>query len=296
MERYSLDDLRLFLAVARRRSFVTAATQLGMPTSTLSRRIARLETATGCRLFHRTSRRVALSHEGEQLVSRAGGLLDELSAIGDDILDAGPRLRGTVRVTAPVVTGAEWVAPVAMALAQRYPELRVQLRLTNQLVDLVDGQVDIAVRLGPLRQRGLIARKLRTAAYAFVAAPAFVERELAGKTRITLEQLANLRAVAPSETVHWRLRTGARTVTMRPKTRFVADDPRVILEAAAAGLGTAYAPEELVARFGARLVPLTVVDHTPESRSMYIVYPARNVAPRVRVMIDWLLDHARARG
>lgn len=290
MERYSLDDLRLFSAVARRQSFVRAAAELRVPPSTLSRRLAALEVALGTRLLQRTSRRVALTHEGEKLLEKAGPLLDELVRVADGAGSA-ETPHGTVRVTAPVVSGAEWVAPALVRLARQHSDLRIELRLTNEVVNLLDARIDVAVRAGPLAPSGFVARRVRTVAYAFYAAPAFVERRLAGASRLTVAALAQLPAIFMREQRVWRLRTTrGRLREVAPPPCFIVNDPRVALAAAADGLGVIVAAEEMAARHGPALVPLRCVGHTLEPRSLFVVTPARAAMPvRTRVVVEALL-------
>src|SRR5262245_28511518 len=107
----SLDDVRLFVAVARERSFASAARRIGVPTSTLSRRIAALEDALGVRLLHRTSRSVGLTGDGGRLLARAGGVLDELLAALDRAADREAEPAGRIKITAPVLTGSTRIAP-----------------------------------------------------------------------------------------------------------------------------------------------------------------------------------------
>ena len=284
------------MAVARRRSFIEAAAELRTPPSTLSRRIASLETATGQRLLERTSRRVSLTHEGEELVARAGPLLDEVVRAADATLSGIRAPRGTVRVTAPVVSGAEWVSAALLRLAKRHPDLRIELRLTNEVIGLVDARIDVAVRAGPLAPSRFVARRLQTFSYSLFASAPFVERHLAGVARVTTDELAALPGILVREGGAWRLKPARGPVRkIAPAARFVVNDPRVALEAAAEGLGVVCAADDMAKRHSPALVQLRCAGYAIEPRSLFVVTPANKaMPPRTRVVVDALVEEARA--
>ncbi|HEX8539378.1 MAG TPA: LysR family transcriptional regulator, partial [Cystobacter sp.] len=155
-----LEDLRLFAAVARHLSFVEAARKLGVPTSTLSRRVANLEEALGARLLQRTSRRVGLTEEGARLLERAGPLLDALASVLDRTVDREEEPAGRLRVTAPVLTGSQRIAPALFAFAAKHPRISVELTLTNARVSLIEEGYDLAFRIGPIQDAELVARRI----------------------------------------------------------------------------------------------------------------------------------------
>lgn len=282
-ETKSLDDLRLFLSVARRSSFADAARREAMPTSTLSRRIAALEASLGTRLLQRTSRSVVLTHEGAQLVERTGALLDSLESA---FSGAGDAPAGTLRVTAPVVSGAERIAPALFAFVERYPAVKLELQLTNALVDVFDERIDLAFRVGPIADSRLVARRLWRSPFVLAASPAFIRRELGQRTTVGRDELERLPAVVnrPSP---WRLLRKGRVEELRPHVRVQVNDPRVGMDAAMRGLGVLCAQEELVRRAGSRLQRLTVKGATFEPRELFAVFPSRSLMPaRVRMALD----------
>lgn len=297
----SLDDLRLFVAVARERSFVIAARRSGVPTSTLSRRIAALEDALGVRLLHRTSRSVGLTSEGERLVARAGGVLDELSAALDGAADRDAEPAGRLRVTAPVHTGATRIAPILFGFAAAHPRVTLELDLSNRMVSLIDDGYDFAIRVGPIRDRELIARRLWPVPQQLLASPAFVRERLAGRTRVTRDQLAAQPAIV-TRAPGWRLvRRDGSIDEVRGKDRIVVNDPRVALAAAAAGLGVVCTSPDAGGAPGPHgappgLVELTVTGRRTETRDLFAVYPSRAHQPaRVRAALAWLFAAVDAR-
>jgi len=295
--RATLDDVRLVLEVARLGSFVAASRRTGVPTSTVSRAVARVEEALGVRLLHRTSRRLALTEEGTRLVARASPLYAELEAVMDGAIDRDPEPAGRLRITAPVVTGASLIAPALVGFAARYPRVEVELRLTNAVLSLVDEEIDIGIRSGPIRDAELIARRLLTMEYLLAASPAFVRDHLRGRPRVTIKALTALPAIAGSPQGPWRVRRRDGSIDeLRPRAHFAVNDPRVAIEAARAGLGIVRAPVALIAREGAALTPLALTGATLEPAELFAVYPSRHLVPaRVRAALDWLFAHVAPR-
>ncbi|WP_437563517.1 LysR family transcriptional regulator [Sorangium sp. So ce542] len=289
----SLEDVRLFAAVAHHLSFVEAARRTGVPTSTVSRRVALLEEALGVRLLQRTSRRVGLTGEGARLLERAGPLLDELGSVLDRLADREDEPAGRLRVTAPVMTGAQRIAPALSAFAARHPRLTVELTLTNAVVPLVEEGVDLAFRAGPVQDAELVARRLWSLPYALAASPRFVQEALRGRTRLARASLGGLPAVLSRAGAAWRLRRRDGSIEeVRPRARFCVNDPRAAIAAAAQGLGVVCAPREVIAQHGEALVELTVTGRTVEPRELFAVYPSRRLLPaRVRLALDWVIRH-----
>ncbi|APR76425.1 Transcriptional regulator, LysR family protein [Minicystis rosea] len=280
-----IGDLPLFVAVARASSFVEAARRTGTPTTTVSRAVARLEEALGVRLFQRTSRHVSLTADGERLLARVGPLAEELGSVLDEVKEGSIGLSGRLRVTAPVLTGSGRVARALASFAAMHPRLEIELHLSNAVVDLVAQGFDLGLRAGPIASSGLFARRLWSVPFALGASRAFVERELGGRALVTTEQLTSLPAVTTRTSVRFRSDTGEiSTIRLRP--RFRVNDPRVAVDTAARGVGLVCAPREAVLAAG--LVELATPLGPPEPRSIYAVFPSRNLPKRVRAAIDWI--------
>jgi DNA-binding transcriptional LysR family regulator len=294
----SLDDLGLFVAVARERSFASAARRTRVPTSTLSRRVAKLEDALGVRLLHRTSRSVGLTGDGERLLARAGGSLDDLLAALDRTADREDEPAGRLKITAPVLTGSTRIAPILFAFAAAHPRVAVELDLSNAVASLVEDGYDLAIRVGPIRDRELIARRLWRVSQQFLASPSFVRERLAGRTRLTRDQLEAQPAII-TRAAGWRLvRRDGSIDEVRGTDRIVVNDPRVAIAAAAAGLGVVCTSPDAAAAAGLAgippgLVELTIVGRRTELRELFVVYPSRVHQPvRVRALLAWLLASA----
>jgi len=298
LETIDLMDVRLFVAVAERASFVGASRKTRVPTSTLSRAVARLEDSLGVRLLHRTSRRVSPTQEGAWLLSRAAPLVAELSDVLADMGERDEEPAGRLRVTAPVVTGSEQIARALTAFAAAHPRVTVELHLTNAVVNLVEAGFDLAFRAGPITDPDLIARQLWTGRFALAAAPAFIKKAFKGQRVISAEKLLAAPAVVTQPGVVWRFVAPQGNVReLVPRESFVVNDPRVAIEAAKAGLGIVRAPRDLIEREKHALVILNCELGEPEGREVFAVYPSRRLVPRrVRAAIDWVLREQRGRG
>jgi LysR family transcriptional regulator AphB len=289
----SLDDVRIFLAVAQYSSFVEAARRTGVPTSTVSRRVAQLEEALGKRLLQRTSRRVGLTHEGERLRERAGPLLEGLASVLDKAADREEEPAGRLRVTAPVSTGAQRIAPALFSFAAQHPRLTLELRLTNAMVSLVEEGFDLAFRVGPVQDAELVARRMWSAPFALAASPRFVRQVLRGRTQLDRDSLGEVPAILTQPGGSWRLRRRDGSIEeFRPRERISVNDPRVAISAAAEGLGVVCAAKESIEQQGPALTQLTVTARTIEPRELFAVYPSRRQLPaRVRLALDWVAKH-----
>lgn len=289
-ETMGLTDVHLFLAVAKQTSFVGAARKTGVPTSTVSRAVARLEESLGVRLLQRTSRHVSTTQEGAWLLARAAPLVDELGEVLAAVGERDEEPAGKLRVTAPIVTGSEQIARALTAFAVAHPRVSVELQLTNSVVNLIDAGFDLAFRAGPIADGDLIARKLWTARFALAASPSFVKRELKGRPRVSAKRLAALPAVVSRAGMAWKF-IGPKGATgeVMPRDCFTVNDPRVAVEAAKAGIGIVRAPRDLLERQGRALTLLECELGEPEGREMYAVYPSRRLVPlRVKAAIEWV--------
>ncbi|HET9956578.1 MAG TPA: LysR family transcriptional regulator [Polyangiaceae bacterium] len=286
-----LEDLAVFVLVARATSFARAAQRAGLSTSSVSRAVARLEAKLGVRLLQRTSRTVACTEEGRQLCLQAGPLVDELQQALVLAADRRSQPVGVLRVTAPAFTGATRVASALAAFALAYPEISVELDATNTTRNLIEDGYDLAIRVGPVTDGDLVARKLWD-----VESALFVSRELIAPRppyRVERAALERAPAVVTRASSVWRfLAPDGSRVEITPNARFVVNDPRAAVEAARQGLGYVLAPADAVSERDRALVRVRPSFGEPESREVFAAYPSRRLLPvRVRLALDWLAKH-----
>nr|WP_232244685.1 LysR substrate-binding domain-containing protein [Pseudomonas citronellolis] len=172
----NLEDLAVFVQVARRASFAAAASELGMSTAFISKRIRLLEQNLGVRLLHRTTRRVSVSEDGERVYHWALRILDSVQRMGDEVSALHREPSGQLRIASSLGLGRRFVAPALSELAARYPQLDIRLDVHDRLVDLVAEGVDLDIRVGNEIAANLIAKPLAKNRRVLCAAPAYLER------------------------------------------------------------------------------------------------------------------------
>lgn len=279
------DGLRVLVLAAQAGSLSAAARRLEMTPMAASRRLAALEQQLGVRLMHRTTRSVSLTPEGEQFLPHAQAMIEIEQAARASLAPAEQGASGLLRVTAPAAFGRKIVAPMIPRLLDENPELRVDLELTDSVVDIVAAGIDVAVRIGRLRDSSLIARRLAPNPRVICAAPSYIAR--AGIPR-TVDDLADHECIVLSGIQSWSFEADGRVREVRVGGRFGSSSIDAVHATCLGGLGLALLSAWDVAdeiRSGA-LVPIELDAALPEARSIWAVFPsARLVPPKLRVFI-----------
>jgi len=226
------EDWRVFVQVATHKSFAQAARTLGRSPQAITRAVAALETRLGTRLLHRTTRSVALSHDGERYLERARRLVAELDALESP--DAQAELRGALTITAPVLFGQQHVVPIVTGFLARHPAVTARLSLLDRVVSLADEGVDLAVRIGEPPDSALLARKLGHVRVVLAASPAYLAE--AGTPR-ALEALAKHACIVVMGLTPIPDRWAFERRTVKVAPRLVVNTAQAAIDAALAGLG-----------------------------------------------------------
>jgi LysR family transcriptional regulator for bpeEF and oprC len=284
--------LLAFVRTVEAGNFSGAARLLGATPSAVSKSVAKLEARLGVRLLQRSTRSVSLTDEGTAYYERVSRLVRELEE-ADESVQGPSEPRGSLRVSAPIDLGRLALAPWAGAFITRFPELRLELLLTDRNVDLVREGVDVAIRVGPLTDSTLIARSLARMPFVVCAAPSYLEAHGTPRELEDLGQHNCLRYLSSGRPTDWAFLDNGVSKTVSVTGTFDTDDGGALVAAACAGAGIAY-----VFRFQVQmhfstgaLLPLFQQFTTPVL-PVYAVYThARHVSPRVRAWIDFLTDH-----
>ena len=291
----SLELLTSFACAARHRSFARAARELGTSPSAVAKNVARLESQLKFRLFHRTTRRVALTPDGELLQERCRRVLEEVAELEGAAARTGKPARpsGTLKLDVPMVYGRRVVLPVLAKLRHRYPDLAFDVRFSDRIADVVGDGLDAVIRVGTLNDSSLVARRIGWQRMWTGASPAYLRRH---GTPVRPEDLQQhqchvFRIPTSRKEWPWRFRVGSRDVVLRPVTQVWFDDGEALVAAAVAGLGLVHVPsymtEQDVAR--GRLVEVLSAMR-PQLMPISIVYPGPRQAPlRLRVLIESLV-------
>lgn len=241
-----LNDMALFVEVVKARSFRRAAEAMGMPNSTLSRRIAGLEKAVGLRLLHRTTRRIELTEAGQLYFERCKRIVEEARLAHEQLGEMLARPSGVLRVSLPVDFAITFLAPQMAEFARRYPGISFDFDLTPRRVDLVTEPVDVAIRMGEQPDSTLIARQLARLPRHLYASPRYLEAagEPGEPADLARHECLRMRA---AEAGLWALQAGARTVEVAVGGRFLVNSIGMIRRLATLDFGIAMLAEEVVA-------------------------------------------------
>ncbi len=288
-----LASLTAFVRVAETGSFSEAARRLGMSKSVISRQVAALEAELGARLFQRTTRSLTLTEAGHGYVEQVSRILADLEAADASVsrLQAAPR--GRIRVSAPMSFGFLHLAQAIPDFLKRYPEVAIDLAMTDRFVDLVEEGFDLAIRLGKLADSSLIARRLAPVRMAVCASPDYLE---AAGTPVVPGDLAHHACLSYSlwsAADSWHFVTpDGKDQQVEIKGRMRANNGDALRVAALKGLGVCYLPTFIV---GADLQSGSLVsvlgDFMPKDRAAHAVYPtSRHLSPKVRAFVDFLSE------
>lgn len=286
-----LTDVAVFAEAAQAGSLAAAARKLEISSMTASRRLASLENGLGVRLVHRTTRALALTAEGEAFLPHAQAMLEEAANGRAAIRPQGAEASGLMRVTASMPFGRKVITAMMPGFLRAHPKVRVELLLVDSVIDIVSQGIDLAIRLAPLRDSSLMARKLADSPRGLYAAPAYLaERGMPA----CLADLAAHDCLARTGTTHWTFQHGGRVIRQRVAGRFSANTVEALHEACLGGLGIVNLTHWNMAEDAAsgRLVPVVLDDGEPEGLGIWAVYPtAKLLPPKVRLFIEALKAH-----
>jgi LysR family transcriptional regulator, regulator for bpeEF and oprC len=266
-----------FAETARQGRFAAAARELGLSPSAVAKSVARLEADLGVRLFHRTTRQVTLTGEGQELYARC-------RRIGQP--------SGTLRLNVPTTYGKRVVVPALTRLVARYPKLALEVGFSDQWVDLVQQGLDAVVRVGELGNSTLVARRLGEQALVTCASPAYLRKRGTPKAPSDLDghDCLVFRLPSSGRPRPWQFRDGRRTVQFVPSARCVMNDGEAIVIAATLAAGIAQVPDYMCAEaLGSGRLVEVLSAYRPKPMPISLVYPsARHVTPRLRALIEAL--------
>jgi len=289
-----LNDTLIFVKVVEHGSFISAAKALRLPKTTVSRKVQDLETRLGAQLLHRTTRKLGLTEAGNvyyEHCQRIARELDEAeSAVGQ--LQGGPR--GWLRFTAPYSVGITWIAPLLGEFHARHPEVRVEMLLSNEPVDLIDREIDVALRGGNLPDSNLVARRLAVFRTQVYASPHYIERH--GEP-VHPDDLLHHRTLAMQKSLRngqyfWPLNDGERTNDYRIDPVLVANDPGALTGALICGEGLLLSSDvNMKAHAELGHVTRVLAGWTGPEYEFNAVFPrGQTTSPKVRAFVDFLVE------
>lgn len=291
-----LDALRVFVTVAEEGGFAAGARRLGMSPPAVTRAIAALEARLGVELLRRTTRVVKLTDAGARFFSDTKRILVELEDAEASAAGSQTALRGTVAVTAPVMFGRLFVAPIVLELIGSHPQVKVRALFVDRVVDLVEEGIDVAVRIAHLPEKSAdIAAKVGVVRRVVCAAPGFVAAHGTPESPEDLERLDAIAFSAGATEGDWSFPVEGREAVVRPRVRLVVSSTEMAVSAAVAGHGVTRALSYQVAeevRAG-RLVVL-LEGFEPPPVPIHVVHrEGRRAAARVRAFVALAVERLR---
>lgn len=286
----AISDLDIFARVARTGNMSAAGREMGLSPAVVSKRISLLEDRLGARLFQRTTRHLTLTETGDGYFKRVVDILSLVEEAEDFVNRRNTKPRGHLKITAPTAFSRLHVTPHLPAFLNRYPEIDIDFRITDNIVDIIRENFDIAIRIGELEDSSLVAKKLASEVRVLCAAPSYIEAFDAPKELGDLEMHNCLSAGALDV---WRLEGPEGPRQFRAKGNIRSNSGELIREAVIAGIGISLLSTWDI---GPALASGQLQVVLPEYRGMstdaiYAVYPSRDFMPsKVNVFIEFLTD------
>lgn len=285
--------LDVFVAAVESGSFSAAAERLHLTRSAVGKAVARLEERLGARLLHRNTRRSSLTEQGQVFYEHAARALAEVQTAAATLDEGQHEPRGRVRVTMPVVFGRRCVAPALMALARAHPHLDMELSLTDRIVDVIEENVDVALRIGPLSPSADLAGRPLGGHWMLVCgSPEYLSRVGRPQTLADLQAHRCITYTRDGRLRPWKFTGDDGRIVQVPVTSHLrVDDLEVVRDAALAGDGLARLPSWLIADdLKQGRLEIALPEERPFVHEMHAVWPHRRPLPlRVRVVVDTVL-------
>jgi DNA-binding transcriptional LysR family regulator len=286
------EGLAMFAKVAEEGSFAAAATEMGVSVATVSRAVTRLEERLGGRLFNRTSRRLALTDYGHAFAERAAKIYADAAEAEDLARETSSRPRGLVKLAAPLSFGARWVSPLLPEFFRTYPEISVDLHLSDAHADLIGDAFDAALRIAVMEDSSLVARLIAPVRRFVVASPAYLSRYGRPQHPRDLGAHQCLTYLSRSKRDVWRFtHKGGEECTITPTGALRGTSVEALLPTVVAGLAITELPEFVATQYfqDEQLEPILTEWRLPEGGLYFVTPTARTRPAKVRALADFFI-------
>ncbi|HUJ60935.1 MAG TPA: LysR family transcriptional regulator [Kofleriaceae bacterium] len=283
-----LNDIVVFTKVVETKSFTGAAEALGLPKSTVSRKLAQLEERLGVRLVQRTTRKLALTDIGEAYYARCAQIVSDVAAAEQLVTDMQATPRGRLRVTATVDLSTKWLGGIVAAFLAEHRDINIEIEASDRVIDLIEDGFDVAIRFGPMPESTLIARRLCHVMLVLVAAPAYLARRGEPRAIDELDDHEHVLFTPATRNQTWTLHHGDASYEFGRPARFASNNYGACRDVALAGGGIALMSDFMIAEDLASGALVRVLpDWTTYPTEVHAVYPARqNLPPRLALFLD----------
>ncbi len=293
------EGMAIFAKVVEARSFARAAVELKISKATVSKAVSRLETRLGARLFHRTSRKLAITEAGRKLAVHAVAILAEAESAESEVLSQAASPRGLIRLAVPMSFGVLYVAPLLPAFFKANPEISIDLHLSDALVDIVGDGFDAAIRIAALEDSSLVARRLCDMRVHLVASPSYLKAHGRPKHPKDLSEHVGLSYAHQRTQNAWRFtKKSVSAVTVRWEGPLRVNNGEAMLPSLIAGIGIGVLPDFIVGdALKAGKLESLLPDWSLPSGAVYWVTPPMGLKPkRLEVLADYLAAKLGAMG
>lgn len=288
-----LNHMSYFVEVVKAKSFRGAAEALGMPNSTLSRKIGELEKTIGLRLLHRTTRKIELTEAGQIYYDRCRRIVDEARLAHEQLGTMLANPEGLLRISLPADLAIVVLSPIICQFSERYPGISFDFDLTPRNVDLVSEPFDLAIRMGVLPDSGLIARKLGSLPRYLYASPQYLATKGVPATPEELSEHECL-VMRPEKTTTWHLHNDEERVSIKASGRFQMNSIGMMRRLAAMGMGVAMLPELIVEEDIKRDALIRVLaPFEADAVTIYALTETRLLPAKVQVFIEFIRGHLK---
>jgi len=282
-----------FVRVVEAKSFAAAAAQLGMTPSGVSRAVSRLEESLGARLLYRSTRSLRLTDDGASFHARCKEILADLAEATEALGYAARKPTGKLRIGVPASVGRTVIIPRLAEFEQRYPDIRLELSMCDYPYDLNEEGIDCAVRVGPLEDSSLIARKIGYLRNVIIASPDYLARHGAPQSIDDLKNHRCINYVQPNgRPRQWQFDTPSGQVGIDIDAHMLINDAESVIQAVVSGLGITQAPHVIAScmlDFGK--LELVMTDTISTGKPVWIVYPQKkHLSARVQAFIEWVRE------
>lgn len=287
----TISDFDIFARVARTGNMSAAGRDMGLSPAVVSKRISLLEERLGARLFQRTTRQLTLTETGEGYFKRVVDILSLVEEAEDFVTRRNTNARGVLKITAPTSFSRLHIAPLLPEFLTRYPEIQLDVHLTDNFVDIIREGYDVAIRIGELQDSSLVARKLSPDTRVICAAPSYLEK--AGHPK-NLADLENHNCLSAGAQEFWRLDGPEGSRQVRVKGNIRSNSAELIHEALLSGVGLGLRGVwEIGAGIKSGALKVVMPQYRGSSKmAIYAVYPCRDFMPtKVHAFIEYIAEH-----
>jgi len=285
---FNWEGVTEFVAVTETESFTAAAKQLDISTAQVSRQVSALEKRLATKLLHRTTRKVSVTEAGNIYYQRCRQILEDLETAEDAISDMQSHPTGKLKITAPVTYGEATIAPLVNSFLAKYPDLDVEINLSNLKKDLIEEGFDIAIRQGNLADSTMMAKRLASRTFYVCASPAYLEAHGTPLTPRDLEKHNCLQSMND----YWYFQKNGKPQNIRLSGNLRTNNGHALLDAALKGIGIVQLPGDYVCSYtdtdDSRLTIL-LEDYRAPDQGVWALYPQnRHLSSKVRLLLDYL--------